>query len=350
MTHLSLFSGIGGLDLAAEWAGFETVGQCEWADYPRAVLEKHWPGLPRWRDIRTLTKESFYEQPGLQSVTVLSGGFPCQPFSTAGKRRGKEDDRYLWPEMLRVIQDIQPRWVVGENVAGIVSMELDTVLSDLEKIGYTCQAFIIPACAVDAPHRRDRCAIVAFDADRIGECEIKRVFGRSHTDACGICENVAYATSERRGKEGQCFSRPQERLARGGRPMANTHNAKTTRQREYSGEVHTQSEAEGFSLCSGNVSDTNCVGLQEQGLQGLSQKSSMPVANYDRRSAEPGLGGMADGLSRWLDEPAGIPRVRTGVKDRVGRLKCLGNAVVPQQFYPIFRAIAEIERMIENGK
>jgi DNA (cytosine-5)-methyltransferase 1 len=161
MTHLSLFSGIGGLDIAAEWAGFEAVGQCEWADYPRKVLEKHWPGLPRWCDIRTLSKESFYETTGLESVTVLSGGFPCQPFSTAGKRRGKADDRYLWPEMLRVIQEIRPRWVVSENVAGIVNMELDTVLSDLEKIGYACQAFVIPACAVDAPHRRSRVAIVA---------------------------------------------------------------------------------------------------------------------------------------------------------------------------------------------
>ena len=162
LTHLSLFSGIGGLDLAAEWAGFRTVGQCEWADYPRAVLEKHWPGMPRWRDIRTLTGDDFYAQTGLRTVTVLSGGFPCQPFSTAGKRRGKEDDRYLWPEMLRVIQEIRPAWVVGENVAGLVSMALDTVLSDLESIGYTCQAFVIPACAVDAPHRRDRCAILGY--------------------------------------------------------------------------------------------------------------------------------------------------------------------------------------------
>ena len=162
LTHLSLFSGIGGLDLAAEWAGFRTVGQCEWADYPRAVLEKHWPGMPRWRDIRTLTGDDFFEKTGLRTVTVLSGGFPCQPFSTAGKRRGKDDDRYLWPEMLRVISEIRPTWVVGENVAGIVSMALDTVLSDLESIGYACQAFVIPACAVDAPHRRDRVAIVGY--------------------------------------------------------------------------------------------------------------------------------------------------------------------------------------------
>ena len=161
LTHLSLFSGIGGLDLAAEWAGFKTVGQCEWADYPRAVLEKHWPGLPRWRDIRTLTKESFYEQTGLRTVDVISGGFPCQPFSVAGKRGGKDDDRYLWPEMLRVIRELRPTWVIGENVPGIVNLALDTVLADLEAEGFEGQCFLVPACGVDAPHKRFRICIVA---------------------------------------------------------------------------------------------------------------------------------------------------------------------------------------------
>ncbi len=136
ITHLSLFSGIGGLDLAAEWAGITTVGQCEWADYPTKVLEKHWPDVPRWRDIRTLTGDDFYERTGLHTVDIISGGFPCQPFSAAGKRKGKEDERYLWPEMLRIIREIQPNWVVGENVAGLVRSALDEILSSLEAVGY----------------------------------------------------------------------------------------------------------------------------------------------------------------------------------------------------------------------
>ena len=166
LTHLSLFTGIGGLDLAAEMAGIKTIGQCEWADYPTKVLEKHWPDVPRWRDIRTLTKESFYEKTGLRTVDIISGGFPCQPFSLAGYRRGEADDRYLWPEMLRVISELSPHWVLGENVPGIVNLALDTVLSDLENIGYTWQAFIVPACGVDAPHKRERCAVLAYSGEQ----------------------------------------------------------------------------------------------------------------------------------------------------------------------------------------
>ena len=323
LTHLSLFSGIGGLDLAAEMAGFRTVGQCEWADYPTKVLEKHWPDVPRWRDIRTLTGESFYEKTGMRTVDIISGGFPCQPFSVAGKRRGKEDDRYLWPEMLRVISELRPAWVVGENVAGIVNMALDQVCADLENEGYSVQAFIIPACAVDAPHRRDRVCIVGW----------KR-------SAC----NLFYSNSESAEYKniGKSEKGKQEQPGVGGLytdvSEANTDHGSRDVRRD--GELPAVEESGGAWANHGG-------GAPEHG-------------GGERRPAQPGLGGMADGISDWLDrgmsapgywlpEPDGVPRIASGIKDRAGRLKCLGNAVVPQQFYPIFQAIAEIERGVVHG-
>ena len=161
LTHFSLFSGIGGVDLAAEMAGFESIGQCEFADYPTKVLEKHWPDVPRWRDVRDVTADSVRAK-GVANITVLSGGFPCQPFSVAGKQKGKDDDRYLWPEMLRVISELKPTWVIGENVAGIVNMALEQVCLDLETEGYEVQSFIIPASSINAYHQRKRVFIVAY--------------------------------------------------------------------------------------------------------------------------------------------------------------------------------------------
>ena len=140
MTHLSLFTGIGGIDIAAEWAGFETVGQCEWADYPTRVLEKHWPDVPRWRDVRDVTADSFRDKTGIQRPTIISGGFPCQPHSLAGRRKASGDERDLWGEFSRVICEIGPMWVVGENVPGLLSSEdgrfFGRVLRDLAQMGY----------------------------------------------------------------------------------------------------------------------------------------------------------------------------------------------------------------------
>ena len=154
-THLDLFSGIGGFALAAGWAGFETVGFCEIEPYCQAILKKHWPNVPIHGDIKALDGTAY------RGVTLLTGGFPCQPFSNAGKRRGKDDDRYLWPQMLRVIQEARPDWIVGENVVGIIGLALDQVCSDLEAEGYEVEPIIIPACGVDAQHRRNRIWIIA---------------------------------------------------------------------------------------------------------------------------------------------------------------------------------------------
>ena len=154
-THLDLFSGIGGFALAAKWAGFETVQFVEYEPYAQKVLAKNFPGIPIHGDIYEFNATEYL------GVTLLTGGFPCQPFSHAGKRLGTEDDRAIWPQMLRVIQEARPTWVLGENVSGLIQMELDTVLFDLEREGYAAQSFVIPAVAKDARHRRDRVWIVA---------------------------------------------------------------------------------------------------------------------------------------------------------------------------------------------
>lgn len=336
LTHLSLFTGIGGLDLAAEAAGFRTVGQCEWADYPTKILEKHWPDVPRWRDIRTLTAEDFHAKTGLRTVDVISGGFPCQPFSVAGKRQGRHDDRYLWPEMCRVIDELRPTWVVGENVAGLLSMAepvgrphleshtfsrladddhyeavytqqermlLGGILQDLEAVRYAVQPFVVPACAVGAPHRRDRLFIVAHAnsrgcMDRKYEKHTAETGEQTQRKPCGRSEDVA--DTDPKGLQG--FQQ---------------HDAySASRAKESHGPT---------GECGENVSNPACKLRQWN------------VKAWRRRT------GLADG-SWWSTEP-GVGRVADGVPNRVDRLKCLGNAVVPAQAYPIFRAIAEVVRL-----
>ena len=331
LTHLSLFSGIGGLDLAAEWAGIQTVGQCEWADYPTSILEKHWPNIPRWKDIRTLTGESFYERTGRRTVDIISGGFPCQPFSIAGKRRGKEDDRYLWPEMVRVIKELRPTWVIGENVAGIVRMALSDILSELESCGYRTRAFLIPACAVGARHRRYRVAIVARsdNGGRIyGQDEVHTAEGRKKTQCKPkqCCEDVSNAKSKRQQWNWE------------------TRDEKCDTRRK-------KGESKRYSFISG-TNNGLCEWKEEKIQPG--RNTSYCCSTKRGWTTEPVLGGVADGFSGWMDgnpiinywkkEPD-IPRTASGISNRKERLKCLGNAVVPQQFFPIFKAIAEIENM-----
>jgi len=287
LTHLDLFSGIGGFALAASWAGFQTVGFVEIDPYCQKVLNKHWPDVPVVEDIRDVetikTVAEVYQ--GGSPITLITGGFPCQPFSVAGKRGGKSDNRYLWPEMLGVISAVRPRWVLGENVAGIVRMELDNVLSDLEGEGYTCQAFVVPACGVNAPHRRERVWIVAYGQST----------GRS-----------SWAS---KGQSGRCRE-----------DMAISQSRESRQQTE-------QERGQGSGR-----------GSQEDGAlwnANSTREESIATASRSRNTACES--------SWWAVEPE-LGRVAHGIPNRVDRLKCLGNAIVPQVAYQILRGIAEIEK------
>lgn len=182
---LDLFSGIGGFSLAASWTGaIETIAFCEIEPFCQKVLKKHWPNVPIFPDITKLRGDE------VGTVDILTGGFPCQPFSCAGKQRGKDDDRYLWKEMFRIIQETKPTYIIGENVPGIIELALEDCFLDLEAEGYEVQTFIIPACAVNAPHRRDRVWIVAHGASARLERPAMASLQRACDRFAVCCEDV----------------------------------------------------------------------------------------------------------------------------------------------------------------
>ena len=339
LTHFSLFTGIGGIDLAAEWAGFESVGQCEWADYPTKVLEKHWPNVPRWRDVRDVTKESV-RTAGIERIDLISGGFPCQPFSVAGKQKGKEDNRYLWPEMLRVIRELSPTWVLGENVPGIMSIAGDEVCKDLEREGYEVGIFNFEAAAVGAKHRRERIFFVGYSKHN-GLPAIEKLRSNeatSHKRWTEEQEKTGQSSGADRSVDASSIHRSKDgskQYTEG--DVANPNNKRLERRNceilpECSGELLVR---KGCTY----VADTN----NEPRLQTNSETCTIRKKWHTRDNVSWGSGGYEPGVNWWEFEPD-VGRVANGVPDRVDKLRGLGNAVVPQQVYPILKAIADIER------
>jgi DNA (cytosine-5)-methyltransferase 1 len=286
MTHGSLFSGIGGFDLAAEWMGWENKFHCEWNEFGQRVLKHYWPNAELFTDI---TKSDFTKY--ANTIDVLTGGFPCQPYSAAGKRLGKEDERHLWPQMLRAIREIAPRYVVGENVRGLTNwnggLVFDEVCADLENLGYQVAPFIIPASAVNAPHQRERVWFVAYcNGNGFNQCNSEY---EKHTGQTGFhAFNDVNANDER------------------------ADVANTNKERLYT-----------------------CATVQKlarKRFRWLHQQGKY----WENFPTEPPICGGDDGLPTELD---GI----TFSKWQSESVKAYGNAVVPNVVYKIFKAIEKYE-------
>ncbi|MGR3303778.1 MAG: DNA cytosine methyltransferase [Candidatus Scalindua sp.] len=309
MNVLDLFSGIGGFSLGLERAGFKTIAFCEIDSFCRKVLKKHWPDVVCYEDIRELNGDEI-------KADVITGGYPCQPFSHAGNRAGEADDRHLWPEMYRIIKVVRPRWVIAENVAGHISMGLDTVLSDLESEGYTCWTFVIPACAVDARHRRDRVWIIA-------NSEFKRAGIRTQNEggAARIIsdQNRKHSEEEQRLNDIEC------------RSVRDSNVADTNAERQPQQEGGEQ-DKRGRVINSSKKTFTNSPGNCRNGIR--EARKERQRLSFGRCNSEP---------NSWPTEP-NVGRVAHGVSGRVDRLKGLGNAVVPQIPELIGRAIMEAEK------
>jgi DNA (cytosine-5)-methyltransferase 1 len=283
MTHISLFSGIGGFDLAAEWMGWKNVAHCEINPFGQQVLKYYWPESEMIEDVHDIDKFKKYAG----TIDIISGGFPCQPYSQAGKRLGKEDDRHLWPQMLRIIREVRPKWVVGENVLGLTNwnggMVFDEVQADLEAEGYEVQAYVLPACGVNAPHRRDRVWFV----------------GRRYVADPGL-QRQAERQEQPMGTEQFCEKRT----------AADTNDKRLERQTEN----RNMERKKRFMLS---------IAAREQRWDNF--PTQFPICQRN------------DGISSRL---SGI----TFPKWRNEAIKAMGNAIVPQVVYQIFKAIAEYEK------
>lgn len=297
MNHGSLFSGIGGFDLAAHWMGWNNIFNCEWEEFPRQVLRHHFPESKQYGDIKEFDATAYAGR-----IDILTGGFPCQPYSAAGRKLGKDDERHLWPEMLRVIRECAPRYVVGENVRGLVSwnggLVFEEVCADLEALGYSVQPCLLPAASVNAPHKRMRVWFIAYS---------ERVRLEHPKERRGV--------GEIQGQVGRQPTHPAEAV---GSPRASTHPSHARLQ---GGKQHGAPDKRE---------------QQPQPSRSVAQRSQ--VGDWQEFPTQPPVCGGDDGIPRELDSI-------TFSKWRKESIKAYGNAIVPQVAYQIFKAIDQYERL-----
>ena len=321
LRHLDLFSGIGGFSLGLEsTSGFETVAFCEIEKFPRKVLKKYWPHVKQYKDIKELTNEQL-ETDGIIPIDIITGGYPCQPFSVAGSQRGEKDKRHLWPEMFRLVKECRPTWVIGENVSGHIKLGLDTVLENLESEGYSTRTFSISASSVGANHKRERVWIVGHS---------------QHDGSSSSTKSRSFEETSDNNQEGK---NETSELAGAGRSNGGTdvENTRRTLQQGslFKGEDANetgQEDADQFersSSSSGNgISNTN-----GSGLQGLGSEHQLRESQEER----------SFGWERWWELEPDVGRVAHGISKRMDRLKGLGNSLVPAIPYIIGQSILKEE-------
>jgi len=343
MVHASLFTGIGGFDLAALWMEWVNLFQCEIDPYCLQLLNQHFPNTKKHEDIR---HTDFTVYRGL--VDVLSGGFPCQPYSTAGERRGDQDSRHLWPENTRAIREIQPGYVLGENVRGLTNwnagLVFDQVQSDLEAEGYEVTPFLLPAAGIGAPHERYRIFFVAYS-----HVYNDRNKDRRRNKKTEGLQEVNRSQYQSAGEFGRANIKNEEH--------GTTSHPEGIRERESTNQNFPQSDGRAPGAIFGSsseciITNTNGNKRPERGMypEGFGEAKRY-FSTFDARTfrqtwenfpTEPPLCRGNDGIPSRLDRIAAN-------KHRAERLKGLGNAVVPQLAYQIFKAIQQFDNLTFNN-
>jgi DNA (cytosine-5)-methyltransferase 1 len=346
MRHGSLFSGIGGFDLAAQWMNWTNVFHTEWNEFGQKILQHHFPNSISYHDI---IKTDFTIHNG--TIDIITGGFPCQPFSHAGKRKGSDDERYLWHEMLRAIQQIQPTYVVAENVRGLLTIDdgmvFEQVCADLEAEGYEVQPLLLPAAGVNAPHRRDRIFIVGYAANTNDNRNSSQ--GQSEEAEGNRCRNNA-VKEERQHKaewtDGLHGLQPD---------AANTNGTDTG---SSNGRTDCETEGNVWRKEKGNVSGTrDCTEPSDNTKEIRLQRSKQADSSKRQESNDQFIDGCCGKRhSSWEQFPtqSAICSRNDGLSDRLDNItfpkwrnesiKAYGNAVVPQLILPIFQTIEKLYR------